>query len=181
MELTITNIKALLETKNKHVIGRALVALNKRQTEDEQRIKITKYRNGRGFRPCHAHMGTSMANFYEERDSLTEKQIRYWTIPSQRTRKGLGGTRSDPKVSRISLYASQLLKVAQIKQGIKNCPYVYIFEVDTGGRKTWDIPKMKKWCKECIECEWFHNSEDPFAGFRFADKGDMILFGLKWS
>lgn len=175
-KLNLEYIEQLLVTKDKHVIGRALVALNKRQTEDEQRTKNTRCRNGRGFRPSHAYMGTSMAQFYERREHLTDKQIRYWTKPTQKTRgPGLGGSRHGPMVSRISIYSGQLLKVAEIKQGMKNCPYHYEIPKDTF------ISSVRKWCKENIAGEWFVNPENPMDGIWFADEGDKVLCGLKWS
>lgn len=91
-------IVALLET-NDRAIGRALVRLNERQTTDEQSDEITKHRNGAGFRPCHARMGTSMANFFEKRGYLTAKQAAYW-----RKKDKTGAMR-------IGIYAGQLIKV----------------------------------------------------------------------
>lgn len=70
-------IVKLLETNDKSV-ARALVVLYNNQTADEQRTEDTKYRNGEGFRPCHAHVGTSMATFYLRTGFLTPKQIAYW-------------------------------------------------------------------------------------------------------
>lgn len=59
-------------------VARALVVLNKRQTADEQIAENTRHLNARGFRPCHARMGTNMAKFYERNGYLTPKQIAYW-------------------------------------------------------------------------------------------------------
>lgn len=177
MELNIDYINKLLASDDKHVIGRALVALNERQTEDEQRIKTTKYRNGRGFRPCHAHMGTSMANFYADRNHLTPKQVTYWTKPTQKVKNYYN---RHQKVSRISLYAGQLLKVAVIKQGLKNCSYLYKV---VNRNHPWKerTAEIEAWCKENIAGKWFVNPENPFEGIYFADEGDKILCGLKWS
>lgn len=75
--LTKEQIVNLLKTNDK-AICRALVVLNERQTYTEQSSEATLNRNGRGFRPCHARMGTSMAKFYQKRGYLTEKQIAYW-------------------------------------------------------------------------------------------------------
>ena len=180
MELNIDYINKLLASGDKHVIGRALVALNERRTEDEQRIKTTKYRNGRGFRPCHAHMGTSMANFYNDRKHLTPKQITYWTKPTQMVK---GNERDHMgrrlKVSRISIYAGQLLKVAEIKQGMKNCPYNY--QTRDEGSLALGAAEIQAWCVQNISGEWFVNPENPHAGIYFADEGDKVLCGLKWS
>ena len=184
MKLNIENIHTLLSDQSnpnfKHVIGRALVALNERQTDTEQRRKTTINRNGRGFRPSHAYMGTSMAGFYEGRKHLTEKQIRYWIIPSQKVK----GNQRDPntgrplKVSRISIYAGQLLKVAAIKKGLKECPHKYSLSDDNVIEQ--NFGKIQAWCKE-TGVKFFVNPEaSPFIIY-FADEGDKILCGLKWS
>lgn len=99
----------LLATNDK-AIGRALLALNARQTADEQAQEHTKYHNGRGFRPCHARMGTSMAKFFERRGYLSPKQIAYWRKPMK-----CGN-------SRIGIYAGQLLKVAEEKAQQRTAP-----------------------------------------------------------
>lgn len=92
----------LLATSNKAVC-RALVVLNERQTVSEQNSKNTINHNGRGFKPCHAFMGTSMAQFYLRNNYLSVKQIAYWRKPDKR------GT------PRIACYWKQLLEVAQAK------------------------------------------------------------------
>lgn len=88
---------------NDRAVARALVVLNERQTADEQATENTRYHNGRGFRPCHARMGTSMAKFFERRGYLTDKQVSYWRRPMK-----------DGKM-KIEIYAGQLLEVAQAK------------------------------------------------------------------
>lgn len=90
---------------NDRAVMRALVALNNRQTDDEQVSENTKYDNGRGFRPCHARMGTSMAKFFQRTGYLSPKQIAYWRKPMR-----------DGKM-RIEIYAGQLLKVAEARKG----------------------------------------------------------------
>ena len=100
-QLTGTDIVNLLKTNDK-AICRALVVLKNRQTEDEQVIKGCKYRNFRGFRPAHAKVGTSMAEFYEKHGYLTEKQINYWRVLGK---QGM----------RISIYWKQLLQEAKEK------------------------------------------------------------------
>jgi hypothetical protein len=102
MQHTVESIRALLAS-NDRAVGRALIVLRNRQTDDEQRSETTKYHNGRGFRPCHARMGTSMANFFERRQYLTEKQVNYWRA---RMRDGK---------SRIEIYARQLLEEAEAR------------------------------------------------------------------
>ncbi len=92
----------LLE-QDKRAVARALVVLTERQTHDEQRAKDTKYRNGRGFRPCHAYKGTDMANFFLRNGYLTDNQINYW-----RARDKTGAMR-------IGIYAGQLLEEVEKK------------------------------------------------------------------
>jgi len=92
----------LLKTRDV-AVARALVVLNERQTADEQVQETVKYHNGMGFRPCHARMGTSMANFYTKFGRLSEKQIAYWR-KLDKTGK-----------MRIEIYAGQLLLIAEAK------------------------------------------------------------------
>lgn len=92
----------LLETNDK-AICRALVVLNERQTLSEQSAQYTINRNGEGFTPADAYMGTSMAQFFIKRGYLTEKQLAYWKKPNS---KG---------VMRICKYAGQLLEIANTK------------------------------------------------------------------
>lgn len=95
-------IVRLLETNDK-AVARALVVLNNNQTADEQSQEMVKYRNGQGFRPCHARMGTSMAQFFQARGYLSPKQIAYWRRPDKN-----GGMR-------ISIYWRQLAEAAVAK------------------------------------------------------------------
>jgi len=90
-------IVALLE-KNDKAVARALLRLTELQTFDEVQNEDTKYRNGRGFRPSHARMGTSMAKFFQRNGYLSPKQVSYW-----RARDKNGNMR-------IGIYANQLLK-----------------------------------------------------------------------
>lgn len=99
--LTGTDIVNLLRTNDK-ALARALVLLKNRQTLDEQIAEDVKYRNGRGFRPCHAARGTSMAKFYEARGYLTQKQLAWWR------HEGKEGMR-------ISIYWRQILEEAREK------------------------------------------------------------------
>jgi hypothetical protein len=88
----------LLHTNDK-AVGRALMRLYERQTFDEREAKDVKYKNGMGFRPCHARVGVEMAEFFKKQGYLTEKQARYWRVTD---RKGN---------MRIGIYAGQLLKL----------------------------------------------------------------------
>ena len=102
MRHTVETIRTMLATRD-DAVCRALVALNDRQTADEQVSENTKYHNKRGFRPCHAKMGTSMAKQFLRKGKLSDKQIAYWRKPMK------GGK------MRIEIYAGQLLIVAQEK------------------------------------------------------------------
>lgn len=103
MSLTKSEITQLLLTNDKAVC-RALVVLNDRQTYDEQRSENTKHLNGRGFRPCHAHMGTSMAKFYQRNGYLSPRQIGYW-----RVKMACGNPR-------LAIYWQQLVEAAEEKR-----------------------------------------------------------------
>lgn len=94
---TKDKIVALLETNDK-AVARALVRLSELQTFDEVQHEDTKYRNGKGFRPAHARMGTSMAKFYSRNGYLSPKQVNYWR---SKDKKGN---------MRIGIYANQLLR-----------------------------------------------------------------------
>lgn len=100
--VTKDSIVALLKTRDL-AVAKALVALNERQTADEQRQEDTKYLNGQGFRPCHARMGSSMAKFFLQHGYLSPKQVAYWRKPMR-----CGNMR-------IGIYAGQLLEVAKAK------------------------------------------------------------------
>jgi hypothetical protein len=104
--VTKAEIVAMLKTNDK-AVARALLALNARQTADEQSQETVKYDNGQGFRPCHARMGTSMANFFSRFGYLSPKQVAYWR---KLDRSGK---------MRIEIYAGQLLIVAQAKAATK--------------------------------------------------------------
>lgn len=104
--MTKNDIINLLATNDK-AVARALVALTARQTADEKISEETKYNNGRGFRPCHARMGTSMAEFFTRNGYLSPKQVAYWRSPQK-----------DGK-PRIAIYANQLLEVAEEKAKAK--------------------------------------------------------------
>ncbi len=106
MTLTANDIVNLL-TNNDKAVGRALLVLRNRQTADEQISEATKHHNNRGFRPCHARMGTSMANFFEKTGYLTPKQVAYW-----RTKEKTGKMR-------IAIYWRQLMEEAERKAAEK--------------------------------------------------------------
>jgi len=101
MILNKENIVNLLKNNDK-AVSRALLVLNSRQNVEEQNAEATIYHNNRGFRPCHARMGTSMAKFFEKHGFLTPKQVAYWR------KKDKSGN------MRIAIYWKQLIEQAKI-------------------------------------------------------------------
>lgn len=121
--LTKDKIVHLLKT-NDQALARALVVLNRNQTVSEQNSQSTINRNGEGFRPCHARMGTSMAEFFTKRGYLSPKQLAYWRVVMK-----------DGNM-RIAIYWRQLVEAAEAKQAAKAVKSVAnsvpVAEVDYG-------------------------------------------------
>lgn len=90
-----------------HAVGRALVHLHNRQNVEEQYAEETRYRNGRGFRPCHANKGSSMAKWYMSKGFLTAKQRAYWQRPAN--------TSNGKSKPRITIYVGQIMEEAEAK------------------------------------------------------------------
>ncbi len=103
---TKESIITLLET-NDLAVARAVIALTKRQTKEEQEAMETKDHNGVGFKACHANIGTSMGFGAMKYGRLTPKQIAYWRY---RNAKGQ---------MRIACYAGQLLAIANANAAAK--------------------------------------------------------------
>jgi len=104
--VTRESLQALLEKdelRNK-VVGRALVALFKRQTEDERASNITKNVNLRGFMPCDARQGSISAKTFIKRGELLDFQLNHWM---EQTSKGY---------PRICKYVRQLNEIALEKK-----------------------------------------------------------------
>lgn len=85
-------------------VGRALLAIYERQTQDEQSAGTTKYHNGVGFSAFDAEIMTSMARFYRKNESLTPKQLAW-----------LRACPGKQKTPRIGKYAGQLADIANAK------------------------------------------------------------------
>lgn len=100
--LTKEKILQLLRD-DKRAVARALVVLHARQTQDEQAQEGTRYLNGRGFRPCHARMGSSMAKQFLDKNFLSDKQINYWRVLDK------------TGAMRIGIYWGQLLEESENK------------------------------------------------------------------
>lgn len=102
IQMDKTYISNLLINNDK-AVARALVALHNKQTASEQSSEATINRNGRGFTPADAFMGSNMAIYYLKFGCLSEKQISYWRKPNA---KG---------IPRICKYSGQLLKISEEK------------------------------------------------------------------
>jgi hypothetical protein len=89
------------------IVGRALVALYERQTDQEQDSHATIVHNQQGFSGCDAEIGTSHAEFFQSRGFLTPKQMNIWL------------KKKENGYSRLSRYWKQLNEVA-IKKATKN-------------------------------------------------------------
>jgi len=100
MQHTRASIQSLL-MQNDRAVVRALIVLNQRQTIAEQQAQDTILRNGAGFTPADARMGTSCAEYAQRTGVLSAKQVAYWRRPNRRG------------VPRICKYAGQLLQISQ--------------------------------------------------------------------
>ena len=86
-----------------HAIGRALVHLFRRQTEDEQQSNDTRHTNRRGFTAGDARKGSITAKYYIKHRKLLDWQIEQWL-----KRDGRG-------VQRIGKYYRQIAEEAARK------------------------------------------------------------------
>ncbi len=84
---------------NDKAVGRAVVALWKRQTEDERQARTTKHENGRGFNQADGGPGCSDAALFAEQGWLPVTIVEFWRAPQGNT-------------TRIGKYAGQLLEIA---------------------------------------------------------------------
>jgi hypothetical protein len=73
-EWTVKAVKELLKRSDRAVAS-GLVAIARRQEPDERYSRVTVYQNGVGFSAFDAGFGTSLADQYEERGTLSRKQI----------------------------------------------------------------------------------------------------------
>jgi len=86
-----------------HAIGRALVLIFKRQTEDERKANTTNTTNMRGFTGADARKGSITAKYYIKHKKLLDWQIAYWLEPNVNN------------IPRIAKYHKQLNEEARIK------------------------------------------------------------------
>jgi len=73
-----------------HAVGRALVHLFKRQTEDEKVTAEARHLNNRGFTGADARRGTITAKYYLKHRKLLDWQIAYWREVDRKGRSRIG-------------------------------------------------------------------------------------------
>jgi hypothetical protein len=100
--VTAQNLNQMLQdpVKRQHVIGRALVALFRRQTEAERQTNDTRVWNTVGFSGADARRGSLTAKYYLKHKSLLDWQVEQWMRPA---RNGL---------PRLCKYTRQLNEIA---------------------------------------------------------------------
>ena len=80
--VTKQSLQSMLSNPNREyvgrVIGRALVALFKRQTKDEQAINATEVHNKVGFTGADARSGSITAKYFMRHGKLQNWQIDRW-------------------------------------------------------------------------------------------------------
>ena len=105
--VTRQSLLALLDAPRERqiqVVGRALVALLRRQTDDEAVSNVTKHDNSVGFSAPDAKSGTLCAKAFIKRGTLEEWQLAKWM-------------RLENGRPRIVKYAAQLNEIALEKRG----------------------------------------------------------------
>lgn len=70
--------------KLQHIVGRALVALFKRQTETERTLNDTNVNNNRGFTSGDAKSGSITAKYYIKHKKLESWQVQKWLEGNER-------------------------------------------------------------------------------------------------
>ena len=92
------------ESKKVEVIGRALVAIFKRQTEVERSANTTNVNNFVGFSGADAQSGSITAKYYIKHKNLLDWQVEKWMKPANNG------------YPRICKYWQQLDEIAKAKQ-----------------------------------------------------------------
>lgn len=93
-------LTAKIAENPEHVIGRALVAIFKRQTLAEQSSSSTIKHNGVGFTGPDARFGSFVAKYFIKHGTLKDWHVRVWTKPNKKGQP------------RIVKYAKQLNEIA---------------------------------------------------------------------
>lgn len=94
-------LNAKLQENPIKVVGRALAAIYKNQTANEQASTSTKYNNGIGFAKPDARVGSIGARMFNARGTLQQWVVDIWMRPAK---DGL---------PRICKYANQLQYIAE--------------------------------------------------------------------
>lgn len=68
------NVRAILQERDEAVL-RGLTVINRLQTQDERAAKVTTHSNGVGWSGFDAEIMGHLAEWYEEKGFLTEKQL----------------------------------------------------------------------------------------------------------
>lgn len=102
--VTRDTLRTMLNNPNRKyvetVVGRALVALLKRQTTDEQASAETRVHNSIGFSGADAHSGTLTAKTWNSKGVLLDWQLNKWLKPAKNG------------YPRLCKYAKQLNEIA---------------------------------------------------------------------
>jgi hypothetical protein len=96
-EWTLDAVRELLDRSDK-AVERAVVAIYRRQTEDEQAQHQTRWNNGIGFAACHARLGSYYAK---------------WILSGRH----LSGVHVERARKMVRHYAGQLHQIALAHQG----------------------------------------------------------------
>ena len=71
-------LKKKVEENPARTVGRALVAIFRRQVNEEQSSNHTRYKNGAGFSANDARIGSLAAKYYMAHGTLLDWQIKGW-------------------------------------------------------------------------------------------------------
>jgi hypothetical protein len=108
MIVTKQSLLTMLQTSRERqaqVVGRALVALFLRQTEDEKDANKTNHDNDVGFQHSDAKRGSITAKYFLKHGTLLDWQVEPWLAPQ--------GNKGYP---RIAKYSRQLNEIALAKR-----------------------------------------------------------------
>jgi hypothetical protein len=80
--LTKNSLLNMIETADQEklarIVGRACVALFRRQTEDEKVVNAATHQNNRGFTQADARQGSITAKYFIKHGTLLEWQVNQW-------------------------------------------------------------------------------------------------------
>jgi len=119
--VTKESLKAMLDIDKfghdyvEQVVGRALWAIFKRQTDSERTSNVTNTENGIGFTGSDAHGGSITAKYWKKNGNLGYSKGEHWRLEKWTKPNAKG----DP---RICKYVKQLNEIANEKDRIANLP-----------------------------------------------------------